>query len=307
MAEAITQAVETDPRLISRHSRRQYRSSLLEFETWRDGRLLTKTLVEEYAAALQKQNYAPDSISQKLSAIRWWTRKLIDHAEDQMEDGPEKQADIKRASRVLLVRNVKGARPPRGRYLSPEETKELLDACAADTSPAGVRDAALIAVALSCGLRRDDLTTLRMEDIKGHTGDSCDLVIHGKGNRVDTLYLYNGGYKRLRAWLMLRGSDPGRVFCQVRKNDKINTAGSLGGYALLKILDARQVGLSISEHITWHDFRKTFICTLLDKGQDLSTVQKLARHASPATTSNIYDIRDEKTRRAAVASLEIGE
>lgn len=305
--EAIERAVTTDPRLKSPHSIRQYKSDLASFEAWRAGRSLTKSLVEEYASHLQKLGYSPATINQHLTAIRWWASKVLDAAEDHMPDNPATQKTVKRAARVLAVENVKGSRPPRGRYLSKEEQSALLGACTADPTPAGIRDAAMIAAALSCGLRRDDLTTLTMDNIKNVQEDSCDLVVHGKGDRVDTLYLYNGGFKRLMTWLAVRGQDPGRVFCQVRKNDKVNTEGSLSGEALRRILDLRQVGLGLPEHIAWHDFRRTFICTLLDKGHDLSTVQKLARHRSPDTTANIYDIRGEKVKRAAVQTLEIGE
>lgn len=305
LQQTIIRAIEADPRLKSPHSIRQYRSDLLSFESWRAGRGLTKTLVEEYASHLQKQDYAPATINQHLTAIRWWASKVLDVAEDRLPDTPEARQTIKRAARVLTVENVKGQRPPRGRYLTKEEQNTLLAACTSDPSPSGVRDAAMIAVALSVGLRRDDLTTLEMSAIKNITEDSCDLVIHGKGDRVDTLYLYNGGFRRLMAWLSVRGNAPGRVFCQVRKNDKVNTRGRLSGEALRKILDSRQVGLGLPEHITWHDLRKTFICTLLDKDHDLSTVQKLARHMSPNTTANIYDIRGENVKRAAVRTIEI--
>lgn len=305
--QAIDRAVYTDPRLKSQHTISQYRSALTSFEQWRNGRPMTKSLVEEYAAALQKMKYSPNTINQDLSAIRWWARKVLDVAEDQMEDTPATRKTIRQAARVLSVRDVKGIRTPRGRYLPREEQTALLNACASDPTPAGTRDAAMIAVALSVGLRRDDLTTLEIENVKNVTEESCDLVIHGKGDRVDVLYLYNGGFKRLMSWLQLRGMDPGRVFCQVRKNDKINTKGKLSGEALRLILDQRQIGLGLPEHLTWHDFRKTFICTHLDSGTDLSTTQKLARHQSPNTTANIYDIRDESVKRAAMQTIKIGE
>lgn len=300
---AIVNAIENDPRLKSRHSTRQYRSDLIQFEEWRGGRTLTKSLVEEYASALQKQEYAPATINQRLSAIRWWVRRVIDQAE---EYDDEHTARIARsASRVLSVEGVRGKRLPRGRYLSRAEQEEILNACRTDPSPAGARDAAMIAVALSVGFRRDDITTLDLDAIQNETEEGCDLIIHGKGDRVDTLFLYDGGYRLLRAWLEVRGMDPGPVFCQVRKNDKVNTTEDLSGEALRKILDERQVGLSF-EHITWHDLRKTFACTLLDAGVDLATVQKLMRHADPSTTSNIYDIRRERAQREAVRVIQIG-
>ena len=302
--EAIDYALTHDPWLKSPRTVTQYRSHLHGFEAYRAGRTLTKSLVMDYAASLQKAGYAPRTVNQRLAAVRWWVRKLIDRADDHGELSEE---DSRLASKVLTIRDVKGSRLPRGRYLSREEQSALLNACASDPSPAGARDSAMIAVALSVGLRRDDLTTLTLENIRNNTGESCDLVVHGKGDRVDTLYLYNGGYKRLMTWLTVRGQDSGRIFTPVLKNDKINTGGKLSGESLRKILDSRQIGLGLPEHITWHDLRKTFVCTLLDKGQDLATVQKVARHASPSTTSNIYDIRGEKVQRAAVQTLEIGE
>lgn len=304
---AIERAINNDPALKSRHTISQYKSHLYHFEAWRAGRELTKALVESYAAQLQKRGYAPNTVNQRLAAIRWWAGKVLDWAEDEMPDTEQTRQTIKKAARVLNVEGVKGKRPPRGRYLPPEEQSALIGVCLADPSPAGARDAAMIAVALSVGLRRDDLTTLTMEQIRNVTDESCDLVIHGKGDRVDTLYLYNGGFRRLMTWLQVRGQDPGRAFCPVRKNGKVNTRGTLKGSALLQILDKRQVGLGLPEHITWHDFRRTFICAQLDAGNDLSIVQKNARHASPNTTANIYDIRGERARRASMQTVKIGD
>jgi integrase len=301
MLAAIDKAVISDPKLKSRHTITQYRSNLHDFVQWLDGRALTKTLVEEYAAELQKALYAPATINQRLASIRWWARKALDVAEDLLPDTPDNRKRIKQAARVLAVEDVKGKRLPRGRYLSQAEQSELIAACG--PGPAGTRNAAMIAVALSVGLRRDDLTTLQMENIKKITPESCDLVVHGKGDNVEELYLYNdycGGFQLLSDWLALRGQDPGPVFCQIRKNGKIVPSGRLSGTALRKILDHVQIGTSLPEHITWHDFRKTFICRQLDEGNDLSVVQKNARHASPNTTGNIYDIRGQRARRAAM-------
>jgi hypothetical protein len=59
--------------------------------------------------------------------------------------GDEEQA--RHAARVATVRDVKGERPERGRHIEQGELSALIDACVSDTSPAGIRDAAIIALA----------------------------------------------------------------------------------------------------------------------------------------------------------------
>ena len=46
-----------------------------------------------------------------------------------------------------------------------------------------------------------------------------------------------------------------------------------------------------------HDARRTFITALLDNGVDVLTVQRLAGHANPATTSR-YDRRPDAVETA---------
>ena len=301
---AIETALHSDPRLKSRHTTRQYLAGLRDFEIWRDGREMNKLLVEVYLSHLQNAKYAPNSINQRISAVKWWARKVEDIAADHADD-PRAARVAKQAARILTVRGVKGKRLHRGRNIPREERDALIAVCKADTSPAGVRDAAMIAVAVSVGLRRDDLTSLQMGAIQNESGQSCDLVINGKGDRVDKLYLYDwhGGYTALRAWLTLRGDAPGTVFCPVRKNDRINITGRLSGESLRRILDLRQMQAGITDHIGWHDLRRTFGTLMLSQYGDLSLVQKLMRHEDPKTTT-IYDLRAEQHMREALSAMQ---
>jgi len=295
----IHQLLDNDPRLISKHTTRQYRADLLHFETWRSDRPITKTLVEAYAAALQAEGKAPNTINQRLAAIRWYARKIGDLALDYQDD-----TELARhAARVATVRDVKGERPERGRHIEQGELSALIDACTSDTSPAGIRDAAIIALAWSTGLRRDEISRIQLTDLQNQTEDSLDISILGKGNKVRTVYVNDGALAAMLDWLDLRGDEAGALFVSVNKGGKI-AGGKLSGEALRKMLDKRSQEAQLSKPVTWHDFRRTFAGNLWDAKIDGVTIQKLMGHASQNQTAK-YDRRPDAARRQAVKVLHV--
>jgi integrase len=294
----IERLLENDPRLISKHTTRQYRSDLYSFETWRNGKPFTKTLVEAYAAHLQSEGKAPSTINQRLAAIRWYARKLGDIALDYGND--EEMA--KHAGRVALVEDVKGERPERGRHIDQGELFALMQACNKDQTPAGTRDAAIIALAWSTGLRRDEISRIQLSDLSP-TDDGLDIEVIGKGGKRRKVYINDGALSALTDWLDLRGSETGAVFVGVNKGKKI-TGDGMSGEALRKMLDKRSQEAQLSKPVTWHDFRRTFAGNLWDAKIDGVTIQKLMGHASQNQTAK-YDRRPEAARRQAVRVLHV--
>ena len=312
----IDQSIQTDPRLQSPHSRRQYSANLRKFEAWRADRPMTKLLVETYAAELQQQDLAPSTINQKLAAVRWWARKVIDLAHENL---PTDEADTiaKQAARVLTIQDVKGKRPQRGRQLKSSELVALIQTCLQDPTPAGKRDAALFWCASTTGLRREELASITLENIKhleemdeetGEISHHAEISVIGKGNKANTAYLWHETYTALNAWLDIRGDEPGHVFCPINKSGAPLITSGLSGEALRNILNKRIAQAGI-DHLTWHDFRRTLTGDLLNAKNDLVTVQKLLGHASPTTTA-MYDRRPAALRKDAIKNLrmpKIGE
>lgn len=296
--------IARDPRLKSEHTRRGYLADLAAFETWRAGRLASKLLIEQYAAEMQDAGLSPTTINRKLSAIRWYARRAADLAQEYsgLED-PQAHALIAQAERIASIKNVRGNRPQKGRHIAPGELAALIATCENDPTPAGLRDAALIALAWSTGARRAELAGVTLGDwTPGPEGDG-DLTIRGKGDKSRSAYVYNGAFAALSDWLQERGSEPGPVFCRIDKGGKIAPFEYLSGEAMRKLLYRRRAQARV-QALTWHDFRRTFAGNLLDNAQDLVTVQKLMGHSSPTTTAN-YDRRGEETRRAAIKTLHV--
>ena len=83
--------------------------------------------------------------------------------------------------RVCEVKADKGERLARGRAVPAGELVALVRACARDTGPAGVRDAAMLAALYTGGLRRSELAALTVGD---YTAAPPELrVLHGKNDK----------------------------------------------------------------------------------------------------------------------------
>ena len=297
----ISQAIKTDPRLPSRHTKRQYLANLRDFLNFKGTEYLTKSVVENYEAKLQEAGRAPNTINQKVASVRWYARKLADLAEERADDA-EAQLMGRQAARVALVKDVRGERPQRGRYIPDGEIVALMQACENDPTAAGRRDAALFGIVIATGIRRASLCDLTVKDIlPGEKDGEADLIVHGKGNKVITAYVKNGAYAALADWLTVRGMGDGPLFVTILKGGRI-TGAKLSGEALRKILVKRTQQAGIDQVTGWHDFRRTFASTLLDKGTDLVTVMHRMGHSS-ASTSALYDRRPEAVGRKAIESI----
>ena len=196
------------------------------------------------------------------------------------------------------VPGVRGASLPRGRALAPGELAALFAACAADPSPAGARDAALLAL-LHAGPRRAELVALDRADLD--LADGRLVVRHGKGNRARAFYVPEGGRRALADWLAVRGEAPGPLLCAVSRGGHL-TPRRLGAPAVLEIL-GRLCRRAAVAPATPHDLRRSMISELLDAGVDIATVQRVAGHAQVTTTAR-YDRRGEAAKARAAALLD---
>ena len=206
--------------------------------------------------------------------------------------------DYAKATDLPPVRGKK--QQPRGRALSQEEIAALIEVCLREATAAGARDAALIALLRGAGLRRAEVVSLCLRDFDPHKGSV--EVRSGKGNSSRLTYLSQSAVTLVSDWLKLRGQQSGALLYPIRKDGKF-LRRHMTPQAVFLILKKRAFQAGV-ESFSPHDFRRTFCSDLLDSGVDIVTVQKLAGHASVATTAK-YDRRGEELKRAAVELLPI--
>ena len=208
--------------------------------------------------------------------------------------------DVESFQHIRAVRNLRGSRLPRGRALPPDEIRSLFGACEDDDTSIGVRDAAMLAVILGCGLRRSEAVGLDFRDVVTH---ERALRVLGKGNKERLAYMPAGTWQRLQKWIEeVRGEKDGPLFTRIRRFDTL-TNDRLTDQAVYHVLQVRQRQAGIGKCAP-HDLRRTFATAMLDNGEDLITVKDAMGHASVTTTQQ-YDRRGEVRLRRARDRLDL--
>lgn len=240
-------------------------------------------------AALQA-HYKPASANHRRAALRGVLR-----AAWQLGQIPTEEYH-----RAIQIGRIRGESVLRGRAISAGELRALFDECAAGKQPIGARDAALLGVLYGVGLRRAEAVALDVSDYDRN--DVSLLVRHGKGNKERIGYLPRGAVGALERWLAIRGDTPGALFVPMRKNGTLEFRHMTEEAVMCIVLKrAKASGL---EHISPHDFRRTLIGDLLERGADISTVQKMVGHATVNTTAK-YDRRDERAKKRAADLIHV--
>ncbi|MEO8394246.1 MAG: tyrosine-type recombinase/integrase [Chloroflexota bacterium] len=239
-------------------------------------------------AARLSETYAPATTNKMMSALRGVLKEAWRLGQMDAEDY-QRAVDIQQEK-------LKAQDAAAGRALTAGEVLALVQTCKADRRSAGQRDAALIGV-LYFGLRRAEVVALNLSDYRRDTGA---LFVKGSKGRDRTIYLTGGARMALDVWLIERGLDAGPLFTRIRRWDA-KTADRLTTQAIYTILKERALQAGVAD-FSPHDFRRTFVGELLERGADIATVAKLAGHASVKTTAG-YDRRGEESKKKAAELL----
>jgi integrase/recombinase XerD len=199
---------------------------------------------------------------------------------------------LKRRFDDELIPYPKQNRHPIPRVLSPEEVARLIDAAG------NLESRAILMTLYSTGMRRSEVTRLRVEDI-----DSERMIVHirkGKGGKdrdvplcsklLETLREY-WRWKKPATWLFPRGIG--------RRGETGHITSKTVWYACSEA--ARYAGLN--KPVAPHMLRHSFATHLLESGTDLPTIQVLLGHHNLDATS-VYLHLSRRHLQTAVNPLE---
>jgi len=229
------------------------------------------TVVLRYRIYLEQRQYAPATINLRLTAVR----RVAYEAADAGLLSPELAAGIRR------VKGVRRLGVRLGNWLTPEQGRRLLEH-PEPTTPRQLRDHAMLAMLIGCGLRRGELLALTLESIQQREEHWVVADLVGKGGHVRTVSIPHWVKSTIDAWTAAGAITDGRIFRAINKAGRIWGDG-MSPKVLWDVVRAAAAHAGI-EKLAPHDLRRTWarLCHLA--GGELEQIQFLLGHVSVQTT-----------------------
>ncbi len=260
--------------LTSVSGQRTYDHAIREFVAWycSEPRLaFNRTVVLRYRIHLEQRKYAPATINLRLAAVR----RIAYEAADAGLLSPELAAGVRRVKGVRRI----GVRL--GNWLTPEQGRRLLES-AGSSSARDLRDYAIVAMLIGCGLRRAELLALRVESIQQREEHWVIADLVGKGGHVRTVPVPIWVKSTVDAWLAAAAITRGPVFRAINKVGRVWGDG-MSPKVLWDVVRTAAARAGIDK-LAPHDLRRTCarLCHLA--GGELDQIQFLLGHVSIQTT-----------------------
>ena len=254
---------------LSASTRRAYRADLRDFARWLGERGLGLDDVDvralaEYTAELgrPRRGLASTTVARRLSAVRSLLRHALGHARV-----PEAALAPRRPRRLPEAPPV-------------TEVERAVEAVGRGDEPLALRNAALLELVYSCGLRSAEAVGLDLGDVDL---DREHVHVRGKGGKERLVPLGEEAAWRVARWLRDGRPALARGACD----------------ALFISARGRRLDTSVLRRLlpNPHRLRHAYATHLLEGGADLRTIQELLGHASLSTTQIYSHVDARRLRR----------
>ena len=262
-----------------------YRDALAAYQKWRgerfaDWRGEAADDFRDYLFALMKQGFKRATIRLRFAALRSFYKFLV----------------LRRGLARSPVAEVQLPKPERGLpvVLSISQIEELLGMplCGESDKKSPpwlpLRDAAILELFYSCGLRISELLALDVKHLD-FIGETVRVV--GKGSKERIVPIGGPAISAIQRYRQESAVTSGPLFLSTRKRRITQQAVD---QLLKKYLKRSSIPFAISPH----KLRHSFATHLLDAGADLRSVQALLGHASLSTTQIYTHVTKERLKQA---------
>ena len=264
-----------------KHALRRFRASRKDLPPWEN---LTADDFRRYLMRLAADGIAKPTVRLHFAALRTFYRFLSER--HGLRENPLKQVQLPKTSRKLPV------------VLNQTQIDELLSAPLRAPKQkqappwAPQRDAAILELFYSSGLRLSELAGLDVEHIDPYTES---VRVLGKGRKERVVPVGAPALRAIQHYRHAAETQTGPLFLNKAR-------GRIGVKAIWSMLKKCLRHTSIPLEVSPHKLRHSFATHLLDAGADLRSVQALLGHENLSTTQIYTHVSVERLRTAYAAA-----
>lgn len=256
---------------------KSYRIDLKEFYDFAKEENIDIDLVRKYLRELYEKKYSNRSISRKVSSLKSYFKYL------------ESEGIIKdNFMRLISNPKIEKTLP---NYLNYEDLEKLLD-FPDKNNKYGLRDALILEMLYSSGIRVSELSNMKVKDIDFN---EKKILILGKGNKERYVYFGSKCMNLLNKYLELDHRDSPYLLIG-KRTEKLNER------EIRSIVTETAKKAGISVHVTPHTLRHTYATHMLNDGADLKSVGDLLGHESLSTTQIYTHVSNERLRQVYLSA-----
>ena len=256
---------------------KSYETDLKEFYDFALDKDINIELVREYLRKLYEDKYSNRSISRKVSSLKSYFKYL------------ESEGIIKdNFMRLISNPKIEKTLP---NYLNYDDLERLLN-FPDRSNKYGLRDALILEMLYSSGVRVSELANMRLSDIDFN---ERKILILGKGSKERYVYYGSKCADLLDKYLKIDHRDSPYLLIGKRK-EKLNER------EIRAIVTDTAKKADISVHVTPHTLRHTYATHMLNEGADLKSVGDLLGHESLSTTQIYTHVSNERLRQVYLSA-----
>ena len=230
-------------------------------------------LLRKYLTVLYEKNYSKKTIARHISTLKSFYKYLT----------KIKKIDV---NPMLLIKTPKlDKKLPK--FLNYDDLEKILS-IPDTTTFLGKRDALILELLYSTGVRVSELIAIKISDINfyDHT-----IFILGKGNKERYVMFGSKALDKINDYLNERKNIQTDYLIVNRYGNPITDRG------IRKIMHMILKKASLSYKISPHTLRHTFATHMLDSGADIEIVKELLGHESLSTTQIYTHVTSESLKR----------